>query len=329
MKKTELSGMTVVELRSLAKSKKIPLPAAAKKADIIKALERTGARTSRRTGGEAVKKTGSIKTTKAKGKAKTTTKAQGKAATKGQKGTAKAKAPARTPSPRKATARKAPAGKRTHKAAGGMVAADLLAAQEQVESAKYFTGAAGMRRQDPTSLSAEYGEERVVLLARDPDTVYCYWEVPRKRLDRERARFGKDGRLAIRVYDVTGVQFDGSNATSFFDQVVSERVGSWYFTLKRPGHAFCADIGILSSSGRFREIVRSSVLRTPPGTISEVVDEEWSLPEHAERAIYGIPAGAPGGASSEQVRELLRLWRGGEITSPGVSSWITQRPGGK
>ena len=165
-----------------------------------------------------------------------------------------------------------------------------------------------------------------MLLARDPETVFAYWEVPADRMEREQARLGRDARLCVRLYDVTGISFDGTNATSIFDQDVYERVGSWYFSLDRPSHTFCADIGIRAADGRFVPIARSNVAATPRGDVSDVTDEEWMLLEEEFLKLYGLAGAlaggrglAAGGLSSPQMQELLRQRRILEITSPGAS----------
>ena len=326
MKSAELAGKTVAQLKELAKRRKVALPADAKKVDILRVLTRA------------------VESAKggAKGKTKTKTKAQGKAKAK-----TKVKKRTETATTTKKRTKTGSAGVRaeTAKTAGKAKAArkrssaraeewrisqgagEPLMAQERVEDAKYFTGPPERQHPFLRSLPVEYGEERVALLARDPDTVFGYWEVPQDRFTRERARTGKKSRLCLRIYDVTGVQFDGTNATSFFDQEVYERVGSWYFDLRRPGHAFCADIGLRTPDGRFLTIARSNVLLMPRASVSDMIEEEWSLTEQQLLPLFGTGARVVGGISSMQLWELLRQRRRAEISSPGVSSWSMQGRG--
>lgn len=277
-----------------------------------------------------------VKLKKTKTKAKAKIKAKAKAKTKAKtkvKTKAKVKAKAKTKSKAKARA-KAPVRKKSavraaNKPVGRIPAVPIedLAAQEMVESAKYFTGIEERRPPQQASLPYEYGEERITLLVRDPETVFAYWEVPADRLGREQARLGRDARLCVRLYDVTGVHFDGTNATSVLDQEVYERVGSWYFNLDRPAHRFCADIGLRSADGRFATIARSNVAATPPSDVSDVTDEEWMLIEEEFLKLYGLAGAlaggrglAAGGLSSPQMQELLKQRRLLEITSPGARS---------
>jgi hypothetical protein len=312
MTKKELTAMTVAELKALANKKQIALPAGAKKDDLIKSILK---------GSSAAAK-------KSAAKAKGGTKAEvtATASAKKKKTAVKKKKPAaKKPTTRKKTAvKKAPARKKPEKKAppsGWQMPAGMeepLMAQERVESAKFFTGAPRPVPPVPASLPAEYGEERVTLLARDPDMAFAYWEVPQARLERERSWFGNDSRLCIRIYDVTGVNFDGTNAASFTDQEVYERIGSWYFDVRRPAHAICADIGLRAPDGRFLSIVRSNVVTMPRSDVSDVLDEEWMSMEEDFLKLYGIPGWVPGGISSGEMQELLLQRRMAAVSSPGA-----------
>jgi hypothetical protein len=197
-----------------------------------------------------------------------------------------------------------------------------LEAQERVSDAKFFTGAPEHKPPMPyDSLPHEYGGERMTLLARDPDMAFSYWELPQDRLEKEKAWFGRDSKLCVRIYDVTDVQFNGANATAYFDQEVYERVGSWYFDFGRPAHSFCADLGLLAPNGRFLTLIRSNTITMPRDGVSDVLDEEWMLVDEEFMKLYGIPGtsrGILGGLSSPEAQELLRQRRLLEITSPGT-----------
>ncbi|MDH4163955.1 MAG: DUF4912 domain-containing protein [Nitrospirota bacterium] len=313
MKKADLEGKTVAELKALAKKKGITLKAGSTKAGFISAL--AGSR------GVAQKtaKPGAAAKTKAKAKPKT---AAGKIAAK------------RTTAPKKTAARSVVARKAATKArtaATRTIAAKQPAPrgewqlppgqQERIEDSKYYTGIRESRgASSGGQLPPEYGEERITVLSRDPYTLFGYWEVRQERLDAERRAAGGDGKLCIRVYDVTGITFDGRNATSTFDQEVHDRVGSWYFNFARPSHCFCADIGILSKDGRFRTITRSNMVSMPRDAVSDIVDQSWTLADEEFMKLYGYPGGVPSGMSSAQIREFFAQRTKREVSLHGISS---------
>lgn len=316
MKKNEVSSMTVAELKALAKKKKISLPAGAKKADIVMVLAKGVPSSS---GGKG---TAAGKTVKAVRKAKTPKaavikKQAGKAA--GTKKPAVKKKFAVPKANRSAmTAEQAPLRRPWQTPAG---AEEPLLAQERVADAKYYTGTAEQKQAVPfDTLTHEYGSERMALMARDPYMAFSYWELPQTRLEKEKAWFGWDSKLCVRVYDVTGILFDGTNATAYFDQEVYDRVGSWYFEFGRPMHSFCADLGLLAPNGRFLTLIRSNAVTMPRDGVSDVLDEEWMLVDEEFMKLYGVAGTGSGGFSSQQAQELMSQRRMLEITSPGLFS---------
>lgn len=314
MKKNDLTYKTVAELKALAAKKNISLPAGSKKADIVKALAEGAPASSRSRGtaaGKTVRSAGQAKTPKTAAKkkpaAKTAVKTAGikKPAAKkaGPRATPEAQAPVRRPW-------QMPPG-----------VEEPLLAQERVADAKYYTGTAAQRPAAPSdTLAHEYGSERIALMARDPYMAFSYWELPQARIEREKAWFGWDSKLCVRVYDVTGVMFDGTNAAAYFDQEVYDRVGSWYFEFGRPTHSFCADLGLLSPNGRFLTMIRSNAVTMPRDGVSDVLDEEWMQGDEEFLKLYGGAGFSAGGFSSHQVQELMGQRRMLKISSPGLFS---------
>jgi hypothetical protein len=302
MKKAELAAKTVTELKALAKKKKISLPAGAKKDDIIKALMATGARAKAEK--PAVKKTAAPKKAAAP-------KRPARRAAVSAPVVKTVKEPAKAPA-------------RTWEMPVGVE--EPLMAQERVAEAKFYTGPVPEQRTAPITRPYEelpfgYGEEKIALMARDPYVAHAYWEATPSRIDREKAWFGWNSRLCVRIYDVTGVRFDGRNALGYYDQEVYERIGNWYFDLGRPTHSFCADLGLLSPEGKFLTLARSNYITMPRDGASDVIDEEWMIVDEEFWKLYGYPEGFPGGISSQQAQEILRRRRRmQEISSPGMSS---------
>jgi len=323
MKKSDLTAKTVAELKALAKKRKVSLSAGSRKDDIIKALiavakvvkpAATRAVASVKKAAKKVavpvKKTLTKKELAAKPAAKKAVKS-GKSAT-ARKAPAKKRTPSREPAPKSAPARewKLPPG-----------VEEPLMAQERVEESKYYTGPSP--QMPPVAfgeLPREYNEERIIILSRDPYVAYAYWETTPARIEREKAWFGWDSKLCLRVYDITGVQFDGRNAIGYFDQEIEDRVGNWYFDFGRPAHSFCADIGLLSPGGQFLTISRSNYITMPRDGVSDVIDDEWILFAEEFWGLYGYPEGSRQGVSSAEMQEMRKRRRQMEISSPGLSS---------
>jgi hypothetical protein len=287
MRKTELTAMTVAELKALARKMKVSLPAGGKKSDVVDALI-AAARPA-------------AKQAAAKSK-KTTT----------RKPKAKKPSPARKKPPKTAPAPK-------WKLPPGVE--EPLMSQERIAESKYYTGPNSLIPAVASGhLPRGYNEERITLLSRDPFVAYAYWEATSTRIEREKAWFGWDSSICVRIYDITGVQFDGRNAIGYFDQEVEDRVGSWYFDFGRQSHSFCADIGLLSPEGQFLTIARSNYITMPRNSVSEVIDEEWMLVDEEFCKLYGYPEGFRRGISSPEIKEMHKQGRETGSTSPGLFS---------
>jgi hypothetical protein len=342
MTKKDLTELTVTGLKALARKKNIALTTGAKKADLIAALlkapvaeKRVQAAGSTLLKKAPAKKLSTKKTAAKKATAKKAVSSEKKTSPKkvAAAKTAKKKTAAKKPATKQTVAKKTATKKTTAKKAAAKSAPikasrrtwvvpkrvkEPLLSQERVADAKYYTGPAAdhaaLRSSD--KLPAGYGEDRITLMARDPSLTYAYWEATPERLVKERSWFGMEAALVVRIYDITGVQFDGRNAVGYFDQDVAEPTGSWYFETGRPGHSFCADLGMRSPEGRFLTLARSNYITMPRDGVSDIIDEEWMLADEEFWQLYGFPDGI----SSPQVQELWRRRHQQEISSPGLFS---------
>ena len=319
MKKNDLTSKTVAELKALAAKKKISLSAGSKKADIVKALAKGVPSSSKGKTKASVKAASKAKPAKAAAKKKLAGKTAGAKKSAAPKKPVNKTAGVKKPAVKKISRPAAPAAQAPLRRPWQME--EPLLAQERVAEAKYYTGTVDQRPAAPAeTLAHEYGSERIALMARDPHMAFSYWELPQARLEKEKSWFGWDSKLCVRVYDITGVLFDGTNATAFFDQEVPDRVGSWYFDFGRPMHSFCVDLGLLAPNGRFLTMIRSNAVTMPRDGASEVLDEEWMLMDEEFMQLYGMSGSTSGGFSSQQVQELMSQRRMLKISSPGLFS---------
>ncbi|MBI5846458.1 MAG: DUF4912 domain-containing protein [Nitrospirae bacterium] len=106
-------------------------------------------------------------------------------------------------------------------------------------------------------LPEEYGENSVIALAVDPNTVFVDWEVvPKDIADME-------GDLNLRFYDITGIELNDWNAHAVLDIPINRRVGSGFFDIRMPGRDIVVAAGILKPVGGFMPIVRSGMVSFP------------------------------------------------------------------
>lgn len=156
--------------------------------------------------------------------------------------------------------------------------APVDAAPEALEKRKFDLGPRPQERPARQTIPWGYGEDRVTAMPVDPDRLYVYWEVTDEAIAAARERLGERGGSAwlnLRVYDVTGRIFDGTNARSYFDHRVERHDRQWFFTLSRPGTTACVELGLKSDEGYFARIARSGRVDFPRADVAPPGEVEW------------------------------------------------------
>jgi len=167
-----------------------------------------------------------------------------------------------------------------------------------------------------------YGDNRIVLLVRDPWWVFSYWEV---RKDKEEAVINKireasdsPERSILRVYDITNVNFNGVNANSFFDIELKGLAASWYINVDQ-NRSWVVDIGIVTKKGAFYMLARSNAVSTPRFGMSDKFDAEWMVAEEDYWGLFGLSGGFGVGKGSLEAREMIKKRLEEQISSGGIS----------
>ncbi|NLK63151.1 MAG: DUF4912 domain-containing protein [Fusobacteria bacterium] len=186
----------------------------------------------------------------------------------------------------------------------------------QLTSSPFFDG-------DP--LPEFYNENTMVLMPKNPQWVYAYWEITNSKIEELRNTYGdklNGAKPAIRVYDVTLKDFNGNNANSYFDLELPENTRDWFIGGLNSKATYIADFGFKSQDGEFIVALRSNIVATASDFISNNIDEEWMIVEEYFKKILersskgrivngkwvgGIGAsGAMLGSSEEMAGRLVR-----------------------
>jgi uncharacterized protein len=166
-------------------------------------------------------------------------------------------------------------------------------------------------------LPAHYGEDALVLLVRDPWWLYAYWEITsgrQRQVEREMEKSGlRHRKTVLRMYDVTGSSLPAFH--SFFDVELNFFTDNWYVDVGIPDREWIAEIGFRAEGGRFFPLVRSNRVRTPSFGISEVLDEEWMLPEDIYFRLIGRSIGIGSAGDSMDVRKMLQKYLRSVVSS--------------
>jgi len=147
----------------------------------------------------------------------------------------------------------------------------------RVEQSKYQTGGE-VPSIDEGELPWAYGEDRITVIVRDPDSAYLYWEITDDGIASARSRVGPAGERGwcnLRIYDTTGRDFDGTNANDYFDIRVDRADREYFMMIRRPGSSLVAEIGIRTDEGYFQAIARSGKGEFPRNSPSPHTELEW------------------------------------------------------
>lgn len=119
---------------------------------------------------------------------------------------------------------------------------------------------------------ARYDENYLVILVRDPHCIFGYWEFSGEQMDLVAREFHcqwGEVPLLLRVYDLTGLNFTGENEHSHFDIKLHPLANNYYINNVNSNNSYCADIGVITSQGRFVTLVRSNVVQTPRDSLAD------------------------------------------------------------
>ncbi|MEG4286903.1 DUF4912 domain-containing protein [Microcoleus sp. A006_D1] len=162
-----------------------------------------------------------------------------------------------------------------------------LEAQEAVEAAKFELG-----QEDRTGgslasvdegladLPNGYGESRVVLMPRDPEWAYTYWDISNDRKQELRRQGGQQ--LALRIYDVTDVNLDIQSPHSIQEYPCDELAREWYVPIPVSDRDYAIDIGYRCADGRWLVLARSAEVRVPPIYPSDWIEDQFITLEWEE-----------------------------------------------
>ena len=297
--------ITKTQLTALARRKKIPVKAGLLKEELVKALKK-GLRKI-----EAQKKSRPKVAAK---KRKPAAAAKKKVATKKRKapGTVKKKAAAKKKTAKTSTTRTVrkttPAKPKTSKAA----AKKSSTQKRKTTHAKKTARPVPRSQPAETGLPDRYGDHRLVVLARDPNQAYVYWDLDPKRM-RELAPGGEPARWVLRVYNAPLHPVVEKGA--FFDVDINVQDGSYYLDLSRPGARFIVEIGVVDASGWFRATAESNAVILPLDHPSDTASR--STASFKESAFFEGGSVLPG--PKTPIPEALTSPRGTRLFKPPSS----------
>ncbi|MBE9012366.1 DUF4912 domain-containing protein [Pseudanabaenaceae cyanobacterium LEGE 13415] len=161
-----------------------------------------------------------------------------------------------------------------------------LEAQEAVEATKFDVGQDDPQLEpvvnenvlatvdaDLIDLPEGYGESRVVLMPRDPQWAYTYWDIPNEHKQELRRQGGQQ--LALRLYDVTDINFESQAAHSVQEYPCDEMAREWYLPVPLSDRDYAIEVGYRATDGRWLVLARSAPVRVPPVYPSDWIEDHF------------------------------------------------------
>lgn len=152
--------------------------------------------------------------------------------------------------------------------------------EEQVQGTKFEVGqeedmmeTLASVDQDLGELPDGYGESRIMLMPRDPQWAYAYWDVPNDHKEELRRQGGQQ--LAIRIYDVTDVDLNHQAPHSVQEYLCDEMAREWYLPIPVSDRDYVADIGYRCADGRWLVLARSATVSIPPVYPSDWIEDAF------------------------------------------------------
>jgi hypothetical protein len=154
-----------------------------------------------------------------------------------------------------------------------------IVGQTQVEASKYSAPAASSPEVLATvdeglpDLPGGYGESRIVLMPRDPQWAYAYWDIPHSHKEELRRQGG--ARLALRFYDVTDIDLHYQSPHSLQQYECDEMAREWYLPIPVSDRDYVLEIGYLCNDGRWLVLARSIPVHIPPVYPSDWIEDHF------------------------------------------------------
>ena len=120
-------------------------------------------------------------------------------------------------------------------------------------------------------LPKKYGDNKIVLMIRDPYTLFTYWEINDEQINKIKLEIKKRN-LSIKNIIIRLYKIGKDNSLSIFDDYVLDLdMDHYYINDLIPGYKWIIDIGILTNDKSFFSLSKSNVVQTP---LNRIVEED-------------------------------------------------------
>ncbi len=162
--------------------------------------------------------------------------------------------------------------------------------------------------QDLPDLASGYGESRIILMPRDPQWAYTYWDIPDEH--RQSVRYLGGQQLALRLYDATDLDLNKNKPHSVQQYACDELARDWYLPIPVSDRDYIAEIGYLTGSGEWLLLARSNRISIPPVYPTDWMDEQtitvdWEEPLQGRTFLQLVPPGSAEPQTNEAFHDQI------------------------
>ncbi|MBU2529864.1 MAG: DUF4912 domain-containing protein [Elusimicrobia bacterium] len=166
-----------------------------------------------------------------------------------------------------------------------------------------------------------YGDTEAVLLARDPNWMYIYWEISTKCMADLYKDYGGDilqkTRQVIRVYENSQ-----DSRHQYFDIQIKFDARNWYINVSEGGKSYYCELGVVTHDGKFICLVKTNTVKLPHGKVSEITDEKWmAISGDFEKLLQLSGVEYIGKGSGEVAKSLAQRWEMLKSVFSRSASW--------
>lgn len=119
-------------------------------------------------------------------------------------------------------------------------------------------------------LPKTYKKDKLVGLEVNTNWLHFYWDFSEKTKE----RLEKHSPIVLRIYDVTYIDFNGTNAHRTFEKELSLNASKYYVFVPQPNADYLAEIGY-KEDNKFVPLLRSNLVSTPPSSPNFAQMELW------------------------------------------------------
>jgi hypothetical protein len=161
---------------------------------------------------------------------------------------------------------------------------------------------------DLPDLVSGYGESRIVLMPRDPQWAYTYWDIPEEH--RQSVRYLGGEQLALRLYDATDLDLNTSKPHSVQQYACDELARDWYLPIPVSDRDYITEIGYLTGSGEWLVLARSNRIAIPPVYPTDWMDDQsitvdWEEPLQGKTFLQLVPPGSAKPQTNEAFHDQI------------------------